>query len=62
MVAHVSSGTLSRILVVEDDASLAESIVGGLADAGFAVAHTPDDDVSWEALQSGVWDHMILDW
>jgi DNA-binding response OmpR family regulator len=60
--ANVSSEAFSRILVVEDDASLAESIVGGLAEEGFGVAHAADGDDAWEALRSGGWDLVILDW
>ena len=52
----------SRILVVEDDASLAQSIVGGLSDEGFTVAHAADGDAAREALRVGDWDLVILDW
>jgi two-component system, OmpR family, copper resistance phosphate regulon response regulator CusR len=51
-----------RILVVEDDASLARSIVDGLSDEGFIVAHAADGDVAREALRGGNWDLIILDW
>ncbi len=33
-----------RVLVIEDDASLARSIVDGLSDDGFTVAHAGDGD------------------
>jgi DNA-binding response OmpR family regulator len=51
-----------RILVVEDDASLARSIVDGLSDEGFAVAHAADGDAAREALRGRDWDLVILDW
>ena len=51
-----------RILVVEDDASLARSLVEGLADEGFAVEHAADGDAAFEALRAGPWDLVILDW
>ena len=51
-----------RILLVEDDASLARSIVDGLSDEGFAVAHAADGDAAQEALRAGGWDLVILDW
>ena len=51
-----------RILVVEDDASLARSIVEGLADEGFVVAHAADGDAAAEAIGAGAWDLVILDW
>jgi len=51
-----------RVLVVEDDASLARSIVDGLSDEGFTVAHADDGDLAREALRAGDWDLVILDW
>ncbi len=51
-----------RVLLVEDDASLARSIVDGLSDEGFAVAHAADGDAAREALRAGGWDLVILDW
>jgi DNA-binding response OmpR family regulator len=51
-----------RVLLVEDDASLARSIVEGLSDEGFSVAHAADGDAALEALRAGEWDLVILDW
>jgi DNA-binding response OmpR family regulator len=51
-----------RILVVEDDASLARSIVCGLSDEGFSVAHAADGDEARQALRSPDWDLIIPDW
>ena len=51
-----------RILVIEDDASLARSIVDGLSDEGFTVAHAGDGDSAREALRDGEWDLVVLDW
>jgi len=51
-----------RVLVVEDDASLARSIVDGLSDEGFTVAHAADGDAAREALRAGDWHLIILDW
>jgi two-component system, OmpR family, copper resistance phosphate regulon response regulator CusR len=51
-----------RILVVEDDVSLARSIVDGLSDEGFTVAHAADGDAAREVLRVGDWDLVILDW
>src|SRR3954451_12740438 len=51
-----------RILLAEDDASLARSIVDGLSDEGFAVGHAADGDAALEALRAGGWDLVILDW
>jgi DNA-binding response OmpR family regulator len=58
----MTSSNPARILVVEDDSSLAESIVAGLLDEGFAVGHAADGDAASEALRSGEWDLMVLDW
>jgi DNA-binding response OmpR family regulator len=52
----------TRVLVVEDDASLARSIVEGLSDEGFAVEHAADGGAAREALRTGEWDLVILDW
>jgi DNA-binding response OmpR family regulator len=51
-----------RILLVEDDASLAESIVGGLGEEGFRVEHAGDGAAALRALGSSVFDLVILDW
>jgi two-component system, OmpR family, copper resistance phosphate regulon response regulator CusR len=51
-----------RVLVIEDDASLARSIVDGLSDEGFTVAHAGDGDAARRALRDGEWDLVILDW
>ena len=51
-----------RVLVIEDDASLARSIVNGLSDEGFTVAHAGDGDSAQKALRGDKWDLVILDW
>jgi DNA-binding response OmpR family regulator len=53
---------VARVLVIEDDASLARSIVDGLSDEGFTVAHAGDGDAAQHALRDGQWDLVILDW
>src|SRR4051794_17352495 len=50
------------VLVVEDDTSLARSVVEGLSDEGFTVARAADGDAAREALRAGAWDLVILDW
>ena len=50
------------MLLVEDDASLAQSIVEGLSDEGFTVAHAAHGDAAQEALRAGGWNLVILDW
>jgi two-component system copper resistance phosphate regulon response regulator CusR len=51
-----------RILVVEDEADLADFIVRGLREEGFAVERAADGPQAWEALQLGPWDLVVLDW
>ena len=51
-----------RVLLVEDDASLARSIVEGLSEEGFAVAHAVDGDAAEVSLRVSEWDLVILDW
>src|SRR5262249_14399884 len=51
-----------RILVAEDEAGLADFVVRGLRDDGFAVEHAADGERAWEALQAGCWDLVVLDW
>src|SRR5271168_976764 len=53
---------MSRILVVEDDASLARSLVAGLVDEGYCVEHAPEGEVGSSKLREGRWDLAILDW
>ena len=51
-----------RLLLVEDDASLARSLVDGLSDEGFAVTYAADGHAARDALRAGGWDLVILDW
>ncbi len=51
-----------RILVVEDEAEIADFLVRGLREEGFTVEHADDGDLAWQALRSGDWDLVLLDW
>ena len=51
-----------RILIVEDEAELADFIVRGLREEGFAVEHADDGERAWAAMQFGTWDLIVLDW
>ncbi|HEX3450242.1 MAG TPA: response regulator transcription factor [Isosphaeraceae bacterium] len=51
-----------RILIVEDEADLADFVVRGLREDGFTVEHALDSAQGTEALESGVWDLIVLDW
>lgn len=51
-----------RILVIEDEAPIADFLVRGLREEGFTVEHTADGASAWHALQGGGWDVVLLDW
>lgn len=51
-----------RILMIEDDARIAGVLVRGLREEGYAVEHSADGGSAWQALLSGGWDLVLLDW
>jgi two-component system, OmpR family, copper resistance phosphate regulon response regulator CusR len=51
-----------RILIVEDEAELADFVVRGLREEGFVVEHADDGELGWAAIRSGSWDLIVLDW
>jgi len=51
-----------RILIVEDEADLADFVVRGLREDGFTVEHARDSAQATAALESGAWDLIVLDW
>jgi two-component system copper resistance phosphate regulon response regulator CusR len=51
-----------RILIVEDEPELADFIVRGLREEGFAAEHAADAEMAWAAMQFGSWDLIVLDW
>src|SRR4051812_9533904 len=55
-------GVDTRILVVEDDAQIADSLLRGLGEEGFVVEHAADGDRARAALMDDSWDLVILDW
>ena len=50
-----------RILVIEDDASIADFLTRGLREEGYAVAHAADGDEGRRRLQTESWDVILLD-
>ena len=52
----------SHILVVEDEARIADFLVRGLREEGYQVEHAADGLAGWMALQRGEWDLVLLDW
>ncbi len=51
-----------HILVIEDEAEIADYLVRGLREEGFTVEHAPDGESGWHALHTGAWDVVLLDW
>jgi len=51
-----------RVLIVEDEDLIAESVARGLREEGFTVERAADGPAGWLALQRGPWDLVILDW
>jgi heavy metal response regulator len=50
-----------RALLVEDDANIAQFVMRGLREAGFAVDHAPDGEEGLEAARTQPYDVAILD-
>jgi two-component system OmpR family response regulator len=50
-----------RVLIVEDDAHIAELLRLHLCDEGYAVTHAADGDAGVRELARGNWDALILD-
>ena len=52
----------SRILLIEDDAEIADSLVRGLSEEGYQVEHRADGETGRKAMFDGPWGLIILDW
>jgi two-component system copper resistance phosphate regulon response regulator CusR len=51
-----------RILVIEDEAPIADFLVRGLREEGFTVEQAANGEDAWHAWQTGTWDLVLLDW
>ncbi len=51
-----------RVLIVEDEPPIADFLVRGLAEEGFAVEHSADGDAALDACRAAEWDLILLDW
>jgi two-component system, OmpR family, copper resistance phosphate regulon response regulator CusR len=51
-----------RILVVEDEAEIADFLVRGLREEGFTVEHAADGESAEHWLKTADWDLVLLDW
>ncbi|MGE8320824.1 MAG: response regulator transcription factor [Comamonas sp.] len=50
-----------RVLIVEDDAHIAELLRMHLRDEGYAVEHVADGHAGMRAVEQGGWDALVLD-
>lgn len=50
-----------RVLIVEDDAHIADLLRLHLRDEGYAIEHAADGDTGMRLLEAGGWDALILD-
>jgi DNA-binding response OmpR family regulator len=51
-----------RVLVVEDEAAIADFLVRGLREEGLTVEQAGDGESAWAFLRAGGWDVVLLDW
>jgi two-component system copper resistance phosphate regulon response regulator CusR len=51
-----------RILVIDDEAAIADFLVRGLREEGYTVELAMDGVSAWHALQTSSWDMVLLDW
>ncbi len=51
----------NRVLIIEDDAAIADFLVRGLREEGYVVAHAADGDEGHYRLNSESWDVVLLD-
>jgi len=51
-----------RILVVEDEANIADYLVTGLREEGYTIEHAADGVSAWNRLRAHSWDLVLLDW
>ena len=51
-----------HILVIEDEPLIADFLVRGLREEGFAVEHAADGESGLHALSTREWDAVLLDW
>jgi DNA-binding response OmpR family regulator len=52
----------SHILLIEDEARIADFVVRGLREEGYQVTHATDGGAGRIALDTRAWDLVILDW
>jgi len=51
-----------RVLLVEDEPAIADFVLGGLREEGYAAEHAPDGASGWARLANEPWGVVLLDW
>ena len=51
-----------RVLLVEDEAEIADFVLLGLREEGYAAEHAADGTRGWAKLSAESWDVVLLDW
>jgi two-component system copper resistance phosphate regulon response regulator CusR len=51
-----------RVLVIEDEDQIADFLLRGLREEGYAVERAANGEVGWHHLKTGTWDVVLLDW
>ena len=52
----------AQLLLIEDEARIAEFLLQGLSEEGYGVTHAADGQLGWSLLEHGGWDLVVLDW
>jgi two-component system copper resistance phosphate regulon response regulator CusR len=51
-----------HILLIEDEAEIADALLRGLREEGYTVEHAADGTDGWHRLRTQTWDAVLLDW
>jgi two-component system copper resistance phosphate regulon response regulator CusR len=51
-----------RLLLIEDEAAIADFLLRGLREEGYTVEHAADGTDGWHRLHTESWDAVLLDW
>jgi two-component system copper resistance phosphate regulon response regulator CusR len=53
---------MTRVLLIEDEARIADFLLRGLREEGYTLEHAADGIAGWQALSIGSYDLVMLDW
>jgi two-component system copper resistance phosphate regulon response regulator CusR len=51
-----------RVLLIEDEAGIADFLTRGLREEGYTLVHAADGIDGWHRLSTEAWDAVLLDW